>query len=157
MEASPAHFSAFKNLDLSGTSSSVLTVRFDSDSSPATLTGHKHTDFPRALYETGEDRDIRMLVLTRTGDVPGDGIRIAREKALGLRSGAVAEALPLDLLSPAGEVADTLAVRPALLSRYPDMTLRRRVSRRMAEGAQFGMDPQGPDRGRLRSPRLTCP
>jgi hypothetical protein len=27
-----------------------------------------HTDFPRALYEIGEDRDNRVLVLTDTGD-----------------------------------------------------------------------------------------
>lgn len=27
-----------------------------------------HTDFPRALYEIGEDRDNRVLVLTGTGD-----------------------------------------------------------------------------------------
>jgi enoyl-CoA hydratase/carnithine racemase len=27
-----------------------------------------HTDFPRALYEIGDDRDNRVLVLTGTGD-----------------------------------------------------------------------------------------
>jgi len=38
-------------------------------SPPATtFTGQMHTDFPRALYEIGEDRDNRVLVLTGTGD-----------------------------------------------------------------------------------------
>ena len=32
------------------------------------FTGQMHTDFPRALYEIGEDRDNRVLVLTGTGD-----------------------------------------------------------------------------------------
>ena len=32
------------------------------------FTGTMHADFPRALYEIGEDRNNRVLVLTGTGD-----------------------------------------------------------------------------------------
>ena len=32
------------------------------------FTGQMHTDFPRALYEIGADRDNRVPVLTGTGD-----------------------------------------------------------------------------------------
>jgi enoyl-CoA hydratase/carnithine racemase len=32
------------------------------------FTGQMHTDFPRALYEIGDDRDNQVLVLTGTGD-----------------------------------------------------------------------------------------
>ena len=64
----PTYFTAFKNLALSRTQSGVLTVRFHTDGSPATFTGQLHTDFPRALYEIGQDRDNRVLILTGTGD-----------------------------------------------------------------------------------------
>jgi enoyl-CoA hydratase/carnithine racemase len=241
--ASPAYFAAFKNLDMTRTSSGVLTLRFHTDGGPATFTGQIHTDFPRALYEIGEDRDNRVLVLTGTGDrfmtdidgaslgditkpaqwdrsvaegrrvmqrlvdlempiiaavngpasvhseyallsdivvaadttvfsdfphltfgiVPGDGVHIAWEEALGLNRarylmlthgsftaeqaehwGAVAEVLPLGQVLPrAHELAETLAARPQLLTRYLAVTLRQRVSRRLAEGTQLGMALEG--------------
>ena len=46
----------------------MLTLRFHTDSGPATFTGQMHTDLPRALYEIGQGRDNRVLVLTGTGD-----------------------------------------------------------------------------------------
>jgi enoyl-CoA hydratase/carnithine racemase len=46
----------------------VLTLRFHTEGGPAMFTGQMHTDFPRALYEIGEDRDNRVLVLTGAGD-----------------------------------------------------------------------------------------
>ena len=64
----PAYFSAFKNFAFTRTPSGVLTLRFHTEGGPATFTGQVHTDFPRALYEIGEDRDNRVLVLTGTGD-----------------------------------------------------------------------------------------
>lgn len=239
----PAYFSAFENLAMSRTASGVLTLRFHTDGGPATFTGRMHTDLPRALYEIGDDRDNRVLVLTGTGDrfmteidgpslgditkptewdrtiaegrrvmqrlvdlempiiaavngpasvhseyalladivvaadttifsdlphltfgiVPGDGVHIAWEEALGLnraryltltqgsftaeqaeRWGAVAEVVPRDQVLPrALELAETLAGRPQLLTRYLAVTLRQRVSRRLAEGTQLGMSLEG--------------
>jgi enoyl-CoA hydratase/carnithine racemase len=239
----PAYFTAFPDLAMSRTPSGVLTLRFHTDQGPATFTGRLHTDFPRALYEIGEDRDNRVLVLTGTGDrfmtdidgaslgditkpaqwdrtlsegrrvmqrladlempiiaavngpasvhseyalladivvaadttvfsdfphltfgiVPGDGIHIVWEEALGLnrarhlaltqgsftaeqaeRWGAVAEVLPLDKVLPRSqELAETLAARPQLLTRYLAVTLRQRISRRIAEGTQLGMALEG--------------
>jgi enoyl-CoA hydratase/carnithine racemase len=239
----PAYFTAFKNLDFSRTPSGVLTVRFHTDGGPATFTGQMHTDFPRALYEIGEDRDNRVMILTGTGDrfmsdidgpslgditkpaqwdrtitegrrvmqrladlempivaavngpatvhseyvlladiviaadtavfsdfphltfgiVPGDGIHVVWEEALGLnrsrylamtqgsftaedaeRWGAVAEVHPPELVLPrAGELAEDLARRPQLLTRYLAVALRQRVSRRLAEGTQLGMALEG--------------
>jgi enoyl-CoA hydratase/carnithine racemase len=239
----PAYFTAFENIAMSRTPSGVLTVRFHTGDGPATFTGRFHTDFPKALYEIGEDRDNRVLVLTGTGDrfmsdidgpslgditkpaqwdrtigegrrvmqrladlempivaavngpatvhseyalladivvasettvfsdfphltfgiVPGDGIQIVWEEAIGLnraryltltqgsftaeqaeRWGAVAEVLPLDKVLPrAEELAETLAARPQLLTRYLAITLRQRISRRMAEGTQLGMALEG--------------
>ncbi|MEY9965693.1 enoyl-CoA hydratase/carnithine racemase [Streptacidiphilus sp. MAP12-16] len=239
----PAYFTAFENIAMSRTESGVLTVRFHSGDGPATFTGRLHTDFPKALYEIGEDRDNRVLVLTGTGDrfmtdidgaslgditkpaqwdrtvsegrrvmqrlvdlempiiaavngpasvhseyvlladvviaaettvfsdfphltfgiVPGDGIQVVWEEALGLnrsryltltqgsftaeqaeRWGAVAEVRPLDeVLTRAQELAETLAAKPQLLTRYLAVTLRQRVSRRMAEGLQVGMAMEG--------------
>ncbi|MEV7981830.1 enoyl-CoA hydratase/isomerase family protein [Streptomyces sp. NPDC086519] len=97
------------------------------------------------------------------GIVPGDGIHIVWEEAIGLnraryltlthgsftaeeaeRWGAVAEVHPLDkVLSRAEEHAENLAARPQLLTRYLAVTLRQRVSRRMAEGLQVGMALEG--------------
>ena len=239
----PAYFTAFKNLSFSRTPSGVLTVRFHTDRGPAVFTGQIHTDFPRALYEIGEDRDNRVLILTGTGDrfmtdiegpslgditkpaewdrtiaegrrimqrladlelpivaavngpatvhseyllladiviaaestvfsdfphltfgiVPGDGIHVVWEEALGLnraryltmtqgsftaqdaeRWGAVAEVHSLERVLPrAEELAEELARRPRLLTRYLAVALRQRVSRRLAEGTQLGMALEG--------------
>src|SRR5262249_17221089 len=58
--------------------------------------------------------------------------------------GAVAEVLPLEQVLPrAQEIAETLAARPQLLTRHPTVTQRQRISRRMAEGIQLGMAPEG--------------
>ncbi|MFE2431272.1 enoyl-CoA hydratase/isomerase family protein [Streptomyces sp. NPDC059373] len=241
--AAPEYFTAFKNIALSRTDSGVLTLRFHSDGGPATFTGQLHTDLPRALFEIGEDRDNRVLVLTGTGDsfmteidgaslgditkpaqwdrtvaegrrvmqrlvdlempivaavngpasvhseyalladivvaadttvfsdfphltfgiVPGDGIQIAWEEAIGAgrtryltltqgsftadqaeRWGAVAEVLELERVLPrAQELAEQLAAKPQLLTRYLAVTLRQRISRRMAEGTQLGMALEG--------------
>ena len=97
------------------------------------------------------------------GIVPGDGLHIAWEEALGLNRarylalthgsftaeqaqswGAVAEVTPLDKVLPrALELAEDLAGRPRLVTRYMAITLRQRVSRRMAEGTQLGMALEG--------------
>jgi enoyl-CoA hydratase/carnithine racemase len=97
------------------------------------------------------------------GIVPGDGIHIAWEEALGLnraryltltqgsftaqqaeRWGAVAEVVPLDQVLPrARELAEALAAKPQLLTRYLAITVRQRLSRRMAEGTQLGMALEG--------------
>jgi enoyl-CoA hydratase/carnithine racemase len=239
----PAYFTAFKNFNLSRTPSGVLTLRFHTDGGPVLFTGTTHTEFPRALYEIGEDRDNRVLVLTGTGDrfitdidgaslgditkprewdrtlaegrrvmqrlvdlempivaavngpvsvhseyvllaaiviaadttvfsdfphltfgiVPGDGVHLAWEETIGLNRarhltlthgsftaqqaeqwGAVAEVLPLAQVLPrAQELAETLAARPPLLTRYLAVSLRQRLSRRMAEAVQLGMALEG--------------
>jgi enoyl-CoA hydratase/carnithine racemase len=239
----PAYFTGFENFECTRTPSGVLTLRFHTDGGPATFTGQMHTDLPRALYEIGNDRDNRVLVLTGTGDrfmtdidgpslddptkpavwdkttaegrrvmqrlvdlempivaavngpatvhseyvlladiviaadttvfsdfphltfgiVPGDGIYLAWEETIGLnraryltltqgsftaqqaeRWGAVAEVLPLDQVLPrAQELADHLAAKPQLLSRYLAITVRQRLSRRMAEAYQLGSALEG--------------
>jgi enoyl-CoA hydratase/carnithine racemase len=239
----PAYFTSFENFEFSRTPSGVLTLRFHTDRGPATFTGQMHTDFPRALYEIGEDRDNRVLLLTGTGDrfmtdidgpslgdptkpavwdrtiaegrrvmqrlvdlempivaavngpasvhseyvlvadiviaadttvfsdfphltfgiVPGDGIYLVWEETIGLnraryltltqgsftaqqaeRWGAVAEVLPLDQVLPrAQELAGSLAAKPQLLTRYLAVTVRQRLSRRMAEAYQLGSALEG--------------
>jgi enoyl-CoA hydratase/carnithine racemase len=239
----PGYFTAFKNMEMSRTPSGVLTLRFHTAGGPATFTGQMHTEFPRALYEIGEDRGNRVLVLTGTGDrfmtdidgpslgditkpahwdhtiaegrrvmqrladlempivaavngpasvhseyaliadvviaadttefsdfphltfgiVPGDGIHVVWEEVLGLnrmryltmthksftaeqaeRWGAVAEVHPLERVLPrATELAEGLAARPQLLTRSLAVTLRQRLSRRIAEGTQLGMALEG--------------
>jgi enoyl-CoA hydratase/carnithine racemase len=97
------------------------------------------------------------------GIVPGDGIQIAWEEAIGASRtryltltqgsftaqqaeqwGAVAEVLPLDQVLPrAQELAGMLAAKPQLLTRYLAVTLRQRISRRMAEAVKLGMALEG--------------
>ena len=64
----PAYFAAFKDFAFTRTPTGVLTLRFQTEGGPATFTGRMHSDLPRALYEIGDDRDNRVLVLTGTGD-----------------------------------------------------------------------------------------
>jgi enoyl-CoA hydratase/carnithine racemase len=239
----PAYFTAFKNFAFTRTPSGVLTLRFQTEGGPATFTGQMHSDLPRALYEIGDDRDNRVLVLTGTGDrfmteidgeslddptrpavwdkttaegrrimqrlvdlempivaavngpasvhseyalladiviaahttvfsdfphltfgiVPGDGIALVWEEVVGLnrarylaltqgsftaeqaeRWGAVAEVLPPDQVLPrAHELAEGLAAKPQLLTRYLAVTVRQRLSRRMAEAYQLGSALEG--------------
>lgn len=241
--AEPPYFTAFRNFTFTRTPSGVLTLRFHTDGGPATFTGQMHTDLPRALYEIGDDRDNRVLILTGTGDrfmtdidgpslgditkpaawdrtiaegrrvmqrlvdlempivaavngpaavhseyllaadiviaaettvfsdfphltfgiVPGDGIMVAWEEAIGLNRarylaltqgsftaaqaaqwGAVAEVHPHDRVLPRSlELAEALAAKPQLLTRYLAMSLRQRLSRRMAEGTGLGLALEG--------------
>lgn len=93
------------------------------------------------------------------GIVPGDGLHVVWEEVLGLNRaralmltqgsftaaqakdwGAVAEVVPHEKVLPrALELADKLAAMPALLSRYTAITLRQRISRRLAEGMMVGL------------------
>jgi enoyl-CoA hydratase/carnithine racemase len=93
------------------------------------------------------------------GIVPGDGVHVAWEEALGLNRarhlimtggsftaqqaldwGAVAEVVPLaEVLPRAQAIAEDIAARPQLLNRYIAVTIRQRLSRRMAEGAALGL------------------
>jgi enoyl-CoA hydratase/carnithine racemase len=97
------------------------------------------------------------------GIVPGDGIFLAWEEAIGLnraryltltqgsftaeqaeRWGAVAEVLPPGQVVPrAQEIAENLAAMPQLLTRYMAVTIRQRLSRRMAEGYLLGSALEG--------------
>jgi enoyl-CoA hydratase/carnithine racemase len=106
--------------------------------------------------ETTEFSDFPHLTF---GINPGDGVHVVWEEALGINRaryyaltqgtftaheakqwGAVAEVLPQDhVLARALELAETLAARPQLLTRYAAITLRQRISRRMAEGTALGM------------------
>ena len=92
------------------------------------------------------------------GLVPGDGIVLTWEETIGFnraryltmtqgsftaqqaeRWGAVAEVLPLDQVLPrARELAENLAAKPQLLTRYLAVTVRQRLSRRMAEAYLLG-------------------
>jgi hypothetical protein len=47
------------------------------------------------------------------------------------------------VLPQAQELAETLAARPPLLTRYLAVSLRQRLSRRMAEAVQLGMALEG--------------
>jgi enoyl-CoA hydratase/carnithine racemase len=93
------------------------------------------------------------------GITPGDGLQIVWEEVLGLNRarsliftggsftaaeakawGAVAEVVKLSAVLPrAIEIAEKLAARPQLLMRHTAVTLRQRLSRRMAEGTALGM------------------
>jgi enoyl-CoA hydratase/carnithine racemase len=97
------------------------------------------------------------------GIVPGDGVHLAWEEAIGLNRaryltltqgsftarqagqwGAVAEVLPLEQVLPrARELAETIAARPRLLTRYLAVTVRQRLSRRMAEATALGLALEG--------------
>jgi enoyl-CoA hydratase/carnithine racemase len=97
------------------------------------------------------------------GIVPGDGVHVIWEEALGLNRarhliltqgqftaadalqwGAIAEVVPLhDVGRRAMEIAESLAARPQLLTRYLATTIRQRLSRRMAEGTVLGMALEG--------------
>jgi enoyl-CoA hydratase/carnithine racemase len=97
------------------------------------------------------------------GLVPGDGIVLTWEETIGLnraryltltqgsftaqqaeRWGAVAEVLPLDQVLPrARELAESLAAKPQLLTRYLAVTVRQRLSRRMAEAYLLGSALEG--------------
>jgi enoyl-CoA hydratase/carnithine racemase len=106
--------------------------------------------------ETAEFSDLPHLTF---GLSPGDGLQIVWEEVLGLNRaryyaltqstftapqakewGAVAEVVPQDhVLTRAHELGESLAARPQLLTRYAAITLRQRISRRMAEGTALGM------------------
>jgi enoyl-CoA hydratase/carnithine racemase len=110
--------------------------------------------------ETAEFSDFPHLTF---GINPGDGIQIVWEEALGINRaryyaltqgtftadearqwGAVGEVLPPDRVLPrAQELAEGLAAKPQLLTRYLAVTLRQRISRRMAEGTALGMALEG--------------
>lgn len=110
--------------------------------------------------ETAEFSDFPHLTF---GLNPGDGLHIVWEEALGVNRaryyaltqgtftageakqwGAVAEVLPHDqVLARAQELAESLAAKPQLLTRYLAITLRQRISRRMAEGTALGMALEG--------------
>jgi enoyl-CoA hydratase/carnithine racemase len=97
------------------------------------------------------------------GIVPGDGIHVIWEEVLGLNRsrhliltqgtftatealgwGAIAEVAEQgNVLPRALEIAERLAGRPQLLNRYLAMTIRQRLSRRMAEGTVLGMALEG--------------
>jgi enoyl-CoA hydratase/carnithine racemase len=94
---------------------------------------------------------------------PGDGLHIVWEEALGINRaryyaltqgsftaaeakqwGAVSEVLPQEqVLARAQELAESLAAKPQLLTRYIAVTLRQRISRRIAEGTVLGMALEG--------------
>jgi hypothetical protein len=58
--------------------------------------------------------------------------------------GAVAAVLPLEQVLPrAQELAENLAAWPRLLTRYLAVTIRQRLSRRMAEGYLLGSALEG--------------
>ena len=110
--------------------------------------------------ETAEFSDFPHLAF---GISPGDGLHIVWEETLGLNRarqliltqgtftaveakqwGAVAEVVPQDqVLARAQEIAEGLAGKPQLLTRYAAITLRQRISRRMAEGTALGMALEG--------------
>jgi enoyl-CoA hydratase/carnithine racemase len=110
--------------------------------------------------DTTEFSDFPHLTF---GIVPGDGIQVIWEEVLGFNRfrhltftqgsftaqqaldwGAVAEVVPLsEVLPRAQAIAEQLATRSQLLNRYLAVTLRQRVSRRMAEGTALGMALEG--------------
>jgi enoyl-CoA hydratase/carnithine racemase len=97
------------------------------------------------------------------GIVPGDGIHVIWEEVLGLNRarhliltqgtftaadalewGAIAEVVAQEMvMARAMKIAEDLAARPQLLNRYLAITIRQRLSRRMAEGTVLGMALEG--------------
>lgn len=243
LPADPAYFSAYSTLTMSRPASGVLTLRFHTDKGPAAFSGPMQVEFPKALYELGEDHDNRVLLITGTGDrfmtevdkeslgdltkpavwdgiftrgrqamqrlvdlempiiaavngpasihsewamiadiivasettvfsdyshlafgtVPGDGVALVWEEVLGLNRsryltltggsftaqqaqqwGVVAEVLPPDqVLARAQVLAETLAVKAQMLTRYLAVTVRHRLSRRIAEAVPLTLALEG--------------
>jgi enoyl-CoA hydratase/carnithine racemase len=97
------------------------------------------------------------------GTVPGDGVALIWQEVLGINRarvlsltggsftaqqacewGAVAEVVPDGgALTRALELAETQAAKAATLTRAMSITLRQRLSRRVAEGIQLGMALEG--------------
>src|SRR5262249_56625855 len=116
-----------------------------------------------AVVVAADTRAFSAFPHLSVGVVPGDGIVVAWEEAIGLnrtryltltqgsftaeqaeRWGTVAEVLPLERVLPrATELAEQLAAKPQMLTRYLAVTVRQRISRRMAEGTQLGMALEG--------------
>lgn len=97
------------------------------------------------------------------GTVPGDGIHLIWEEVLGLNRsrhlaltagsftaqdakswGVVAEVLPTaDVLPRAQALGEALAAKPQMYTRFISVTMRQRLSRRVAEGVKLGMALEG--------------
>ena len=97
------------------------------------------------------------------GTVPGDGVHLIWEEVLGLNRsrhlaltggeftaaeakecGVVAEILPLDQVLPrAMALAEELAAKSELYTRFIAVTMRQRLSRRVHEGVKLGMALEG--------------
>ena len=97
------------------------------------------------------------------GTVPGDGIHLIWEEVLGLNRsrhlaltgesfgareahewGVVAEVLPRKRVLPrAQELAEGLAAKDQMYTRFIAVTVRQRLSRRVAEGTKLGMALEG--------------
>ena len=95
--------------------------------------------------------------------VPGDGVHLIWEEVLGLNRarhlaltggrftaeeakawGVVAEILPLDqVLARAHALAEELAAKPEMYTRFISVTMRQRLSRRVHEGVKLGMALEG--------------
>ncbi len=95
--------------------------------------------------------------------VPGDGCALIWEEVLGLNRsryltltggsftaqqalewGVVAEVIPVDqVLIRAQEIAEQLAAKPQMLTRFLSVVIRQRLSRRVAEGVQLRMALEG--------------
>ncbi|WP_319422148.1 enoyl-CoA hydratase/isomerase family protein [Pleurocapsa sp. FMAR1] len=243
MQNTPDYFDRYSTLHLSRSPSGVLTLQFHTNGGAAAFSGPMQIEFPQALYEIGEDRNNRVLILTGTGDrfmtdidrtslgdltkpavwdeifsrgritmqrlvdlempiitaangpasihsewvmmgdiaivsdttvfsdyshpkfgtVPGDGVALIWEEVLGLNRarhltltggsftaqeakewGVVAEVVPLDQVLPRAQaIAESLSKKPQMLTRFMSVTLRQRLSRRVAEGVQLGMALEG--------------
>src|SRR5204863_6974911 len=70
----PGYFNRYENLAMERTKSGILTVRLHTPGGPFVFTGQTHHDLPRAFAEIGDDRENKVVILTRTGDVFMDEI-----------------------------------------------------------------------------------
>ena len=97
------------------------------------------------------------------GTVPGDGVALVWEEVLGLNRsrylaltgnsftaeqaqswGVVAEVVPFrQVLARAQALAETLAAKDPMLTRFLAVTIRHRLSRRVAEGVPLGLALEG--------------
>ena len=108
-------------------------------------------------------RSSRDYSHPKFGTVPGDGVHLIWEEVLGLNRsrhlaltggeftaaqawdwGVIAEVLPLaEVLPRAQALAETLAAKQEMYTRFISVAIRQRLSRRVVEGTRLGLALEG--------------
>ena len=104
------------------------------------------SDFPHLTFDRHGRRPARRLgggSRAQPRPTPDAHPRVVH-RPQALQWGAVAEVVPqAEVLRRAEEIAEQLAARPQLLNRHIAVTIRQRLSRRIAEGTALGLSLEG--------------